>query len=197
MENVRYRMGMAEPRTRLSAESWATAALAAIGEGGLGAVAVEPIAARLGATKGSFYWHFANREALVAAALAQWEERHTGRVIAEVEATTEDPAQRLRVLFAAVTGHARADAIELGLLAAADHPLVGSVVERVARRRIDYLVGLFTALGFPAPEARRRGLWAYSTYLGNLQLTGRMPALLPTGKAATRYLDSVVAAMLR
>jgi Bacterial regulatory proteins, tetR family len=33
------------------------AALAAIAKGGLAAVAVEPLAARLGATKGSFYWH--------------------------------------------------------------------------------------------------------------------------------------------
>jgi AcrR family transcriptional regulator len=196
MENVRYRMVMAEPRTRLSAESWATAALDAIGEGGLAAVAVEPIAVRLGATKGSFYWHFANRDALVAAALAHWEERHTGRVIAEVEAAASDPAQRLRVLFAAVTGHARADAIELALLSAADHPLVGPVVERVARRRIDYLATLFAAVGFPAAEAKRRGLWAYSTYLGNLQLAGRMPGLRPAGKAATRYLDSIVDTML-
>jgi AcrR family transcriptional regulator len=189
-------MVMAEPRTRLTAQAWAAAALDAIGEGGLTAVAVEPIAARLGATKGSFYWHFANRDALVSAALSRWEERHTGRVIAEVEAAATDPVQRLRVLFTTVTGHARADAVELGLLSAADHPLVGPVVERVAARRIAYLVALFTAIGFPAAEAKRRGLWAYSTYLGNLQLAGRMPGLLPTGKAAARYLDSIVEALL-
>ena len=46
---------------RLSAEDWAVAALDVIAESGLAAVAVEPLAKRLGVTKGSFYWHFPSR----------------------------------------------------------------------------------------------------------------------------------------
>src|SRR5215831_599523 len=83
---------------RLSADDWAGAALAALAEGGLAAVAVEPLAARLGATKGSFYWHFANRSALQEAAVLRWEERHTEAVIARL-AGLADPAERLRRLF--------------------------------------------------------------------------------------------------
>ena len=56
----------------LTREDWTRAALLAIAEGGTGAVAVEPLAARLGATKGSFYWHFRSRSDLLAAALATW-----------------------------------------------------------------------------------------------------------------------------
>jgi len=41
----------------LSPDDWARTALAAIARGGIGAVAVETVAAALGATKGSFYWH--------------------------------------------------------------------------------------------------------------------------------------------
>ncbi|WP_412543871.1 TetR/AcrR family transcriptional regulator [Longispora sp. K20-0274] len=63
---------MVRQRRRLTAEDWAEAALLAFAEGGLAAVAVEPIATRLGATKGSFYWHFPHRDALVVAALALW-----------------------------------------------------------------------------------------------------------------------------
>ncbi|MGH3388225.1 MAG: TetR family transcriptional regulator, partial [Actinomadura sp.] len=47
---------MAERKTRLSRADWANAALEAIAEGGLAAVAIEPLATRLGTTKGSFYW---------------------------------------------------------------------------------------------------------------------------------------------
>ena len=54
-------------------EQWAEAALGAIATGGIKAVAVEPLAARLGVTKGSFYWHFADRRALIDAALERWE----------------------------------------------------------------------------------------------------------------------------
>jgi AcrR family transcriptional regulator len=70
-QTVRYRMGMAQ--RRLGAEDWTMAALAAIADGGLGMVAVEPLAARLGATKGSFYWHFTDRAALLDALLSEWE----------------------------------------------------------------------------------------------------------------------------
>ena len=44
-----------------------------IAEEGVAAVAVEALARRLGVTKGSFYWHFKNREALLQAALKRWE----------------------------------------------------------------------------------------------------------------------------
>ena len=47
------------PRSgRLSADDWAREALEQIAEAGVGSVAVEPLARRLGVTKGSFYWHF-------------------------------------------------------------------------------------------------------------------------------------------
>src|SRR3546814_6866850 len=58
---------------RLSAEDWAQAALDVVAESGVAAVAVEPLARRLGVTKGSFYWHYPSREALLEAALSRWE----------------------------------------------------------------------------------------------------------------------------
>ena len=58
---------------RLSADDWAQAALDLIAEQGVSAVAVEPLARRLGVTKGSFYWHFPSRDALLQAALERWE----------------------------------------------------------------------------------------------------------------------------
>ena len=58
-----------ERTARLSAEDWAQAALDQIAEQGVASVAVEPLARRLGVTKGSFYWHFPSREALLVAAL--------------------------------------------------------------------------------------------------------------------------------
>ena len=82
---------------RLSADDWAQAALDLIAEQGVAAVAVEPLARRLGVTKGSFYWHFPSREALLVAALERWE-----KVEQEVFSSLEpipDPRERLRALF--------------------------------------------------------------------------------------------------
>jgi AcrR family transcriptional regulator len=61
----------------LTATDWAEAALQLIAEAGLGALTVKALAARLGVTKGSFYWHFRGRSELLAAALNRWEQRAT------------------------------------------------------------------------------------------------------------------------
>ncbi len=152
-------MAMAQgAKRRLTADVWAAAALDALGEGGLAAVAVEPIAARLGATKGSFYWHFANRDALISAALALWETAHTDGVIATIEALP-DPVTQLRTLLSTVITAAERSRIDSSLLAVADHPLVAPVLRRVTERRIAYVAGLFERLGFPPAAARGRGCW--------------------------------------
>ena len=186
----------AQTRRRLSRAAWIEAAVGAIAEGGLAAVAVAPLATRLGATKGSFYWHFANREALVEAALANWEHSHTAAVIAEIEASSHDPLQQLRLLFRRVTELAARDRIELALLATADHPTVRPVLDRVTRRRIDFTAELFQRLGFSRAQAKRRALLAYSAYLGHAQLVHATPHLLPTAQTAKRgYLNDVLVAL--
>ncbi|RPF33053.1 TetR/AcrR family transcriptional regulator [Streptomyces sp. TLI_185] len=194
-------MGMAQrqqPRKpRLTARDWADAALTAVREGGgLAAVAVEPLATRLGTTKGSFYWHFTNREALIGAALARWVESNTDEIIAAVE-TEPDPEQRLRALFQRVTKPGAADPLELSLLASTDHPQVAAALRQVTERRIDYLTGLFTELGFGAEEARERGLMAYSFYLGHSQLGHAVPAVLPSAEEFPGYLGAAVGTLLR
>src|SRR5919205_1648721 len=84
----------------LTTADWISVAMEAIVEHGVTAVAVEPLAARLGATKGSFYHHFANRDALIVAALEDWETAQTETVIERLE-LIPDPAERLRAVLAA------------------------------------------------------------------------------------------------
>src|SRR5690606_6204362 len=90
--------GKPERSGRLSAEDWAQAALDLIAEQGVAAVAVEPLARRLGVTKGSFYWHFPSREALLQAALERWEHVEQEAVFGALE-RVPDPRERLRALF--------------------------------------------------------------------------------------------------
>ena len=174
------------------------AALEAFGSGGLAAVAVEPLAKQLGTTKGSFYWHFPNREALIGAALALWEQRSTSATIESLAAEV-DPAARLRLLFTRVSGYAGQSRVEANLLAAADHELVAPVLRRVVERRIAYVVGLFVEVGFPRAEAVRRGALAYAAYVGHDELAARLPGALPVHGATglARYVDSVLDLLLR
>ena len=191
----------------LTAEDWVRAAAEAIEEGGVGAVAVEPLARKLGVTKGSFYWHFENRDALLKAALERWEKEATEAVIAAVNQIS-DPRERLRQLLAEATteepldGHASgteiyfSDALELAISDAADDPLVRPVLRRVSERRIDYLEECYRALGLPPEEARHRALLVYAAYVGTLRLAREAPGRLPQGDDYLAYQQHFIAALV-
>ena len=155
---------------RLSAEDWAQAALDLIAEQGVAAVAVEPLARRLGVTKGSFYWHFPSREALLVAALERWEKVEQEEVFGQLEAIP-DPGQRLRALFDLVAHEARSHIIYSELLKALDHPVVKPVIGRVSARRLEYLTASFRQAGLNRSDARHRARLAYAAYVGFLQLS--------------------------
>ncbi len=159
-----------ERPNRLSALDWANAALDVIAEEGVAAVAVEPLARRLGVTKGSFYWHFPSREALLAAALDQWEAMEQETVFGKLEAFP-DPRERLRNLFQLVAHELRPHKIYSELLKALDHPVVRPVLARVSQRRMDYLAASFRQAGLPRLEAINRARLTYASYVGFLQLS--------------------------
>jgi AcrR family transcriptional regulator len=189
-------------RQSLTADDWTAVALDALARGGLASVAVEPLAKALGTTKGSFYWHFADRNALVAAVLERWERRDTDLVIATVE-KSGDVTERLRRLLGLVFGAVPdgsgpgAGSVELALQANATHPLVAPVLTRVTERRLGYLTALFTELGMSPARARDRGVLAYSAFLGHAQLAHSTPELLPRGRAFSAHVGRVVETLVR
>lgn len=154
---------------RLSADDWAQAALDLIAEQGVVAVAVEPLARRLGVTKGSFYWHFPSRDALLVAALERWEKLELETVWGQLEAVP-DPRQRLRALFEMVAHEFKSHVIYSELLKAADNAAVQPVIGRVSERRLDYLTAAFRQAGLGRTDAQHRARLAYSAYVGFLQL---------------------------
>lgn len=151
-------------------------------EGGLAAVAVEPVAVRLGVSKGSFYWHFANRQALVEAALAFWE-AGTEEIIAALEAIA-DPAERMRTLMGLAFGDQHDASISFRLISAADDPAVARVARRVTVRRLGVMQAALEQLGQSPEEARDRVVAGYSSYLG-------IAALLRLG-AIDRAPDAII-----
>ena len=186
----------ASGQRRLTRDDWITAALAAIADGGLAAVGVEPLAARLGATKGSFYWHFENRDALLEAAISRWEQETTTDVVAEITAARDAPASQFRRLVAGVIERAEQDRVGPALLASAAHPAVAPTLERITAARLNLITMVFRRLGFPPAQARRRALLAYSSYLGHGQLAHSTPGALPSTKAGRRaYLDDAIRAL--
>ena len=168
----------------LTAEDWIQAACQAIEAEGVGAVAVEPLAKKLGVTKGSFYWHFPSRDALLTATLEWWEKACTEAVIAVLEQIA-DPRERLERLAEEATTEQHTSthvsgpeiffshAFELAISDAADDPIVSPILRRVTARRIDYLEACYRALGLSPEEAPHRAVLVYAAYMGTLRLLAR------------------------
>ncbi len=124
------------PPGPLGPEAWLAAAWEELARGGVDRVRVEPLAARLGVTKGSFYWHFRDRAALLDALLADWERRATLEVIALVDASSEAPRERLAALLRLTTRAPRAPDLESAIRAWGAHdPRVAGRLARVDERR--------------------------------------------------------------
>jgi AcrR family transcriptional regulator len=165
-------------------------------EGGISAVAVEPLAVRVGASKGSFYWHFSGRAAVIEAALNAWEQRTT-RTIGDLHAV-QDPRQRVGRLFRSIFRDSSAVRLELALALEGDHPTVRRVVRRVTSRRLTFLGVAFGELGFERLEARRQAVAAYSAHLGVLALRASGCDFVPRRRAElTAYLDGLLDLLAR
>lgn len=154
---------------RLGRDEWVVAGLRALAESGVEAVRVERLAEALGVTKGSFYWHFADRQALLTAVLEAWKARATADVIAQVEAKGSDARTRMHELMTIVfSSDGRLDR-QVRAWAANDEA-AGVALAEIDAKRTGYLEKLFAGLGFERAEARARARFAYHALIGQFAL---------------------------
>lgn len=184
-------MGQARNRKAsgaLSTQDWALAALDEMADRGIDAVAVEALARKLGVTKGSFYWHFNNRDNLIRAALTEWEARETDVLLARAR-TEAEPAQRIRRLISEVNASRRASRLYLALSTASRPVFVRACVERVAARRFEFLRTCYLDLEHDEHAAHDWALMTFSVFLGSLQARHDIPGEWPAADSAafTRY----------
>jgi len=158
---------------------WLRAGLEALRKGGVGAVRVERLAGDVGVTKGSFYWHFRDRGALLDALLEFWAREMTDAEferLQELRAGEAGVALRARLLALAT------DVLEHGMgrydpavrAWARNDRKVAATVAQVDRRRVRALTAFFEEGGFGAAEAQVRARLFYTFLLGEPQV--RAPA---------------------
>jgi AcrR family transcriptional regulator len=86
-------------KVRTPREAWIDAALQALAAGGPDAVRVEALAKSLGVSKGGFYHHFKDRQALLEEVLDTWERGMVDDVIERVESESGEARDKLQRLF--------------------------------------------------------------------------------------------------
>jgi AcrR family transcriptional regulator len=155
---------------RLGRENWMRAARRALLKGGPASVSVEALAAELGVTKGSFYWHFRSREALLEALLQEWEEEKSILDSSIGKGSLQAGLNELfdvlrRTTVASERGESPSDA---AIFAWATHsPAVARRVNQEEQARIDLLARLV--------GDRERAEFIYLAYLGFLLRRRRKP----------------------
>jgi AcrR family transcriptional regulator len=152
-----------EDRASLGRDDWIDAAYQMLGEGGAAGLSVERLAARLGVTKGSFYWHFKDRADLLQALRGCWTEQ---LVIGRVEAAGGTPAEKIHNLLNIVIGTTRrhrGGSLELAMRSWARRDKeTARVVEAADQARIDYTARLFREQGLAPDEAEARSFMLYA-----------------------------------
>lgn len=151
---------------------WLDTAYELLVEGGVEAVKVMPLAERLGLSRTSFYWHFPDREALLAGLVDRWRAKNTGNLVARCEAPAATIAEAMLNLIDCWVDPALFDSrLEFAMRTwALTDPAVESAMTEADATRIAALAALFQRFGYDETEADTRARTLYLTQVGYIAL---------------------------
>lgn len=147
---------------RLTRERWVEAAIDLLTTHGVEGVRVEKLAKDLKVTKGSFYWHFKDRDELLEAMLEYWRRKNTLDIL-EYVGRAEDPAAKLDTLLQMPFKLAQSEPLALPMRLWARHdPRAEKVLAEIDELRVRMKAQILIARGFSPEEARARAVLLYS-----------------------------------
>jgi AcrR family transcriptional regulator len=157
--------GKAEPRAQLTPDDWIKAATELLILKSIDAVRVDVLAKLLNVTRGSFYWHFTDRDDLLKRVLVSWQEAQTEQIIARYQRQGVAAQDLIRELVE-LPFHGRAamkgSSVELAIRAwARRDDEARTIVDQVDAKRLAYITECFASLGFSAAEAKARAFVLY------------------------------------
>jgi AcrR family transcriptional regulator len=171
---------------RLTAQDWIDFALRTLAHEGFEALKADVLARKLGVSRGSFYWHFAELGAFHTRVIAHWKESTTEAIIADLE-RYPSREERLDVLLRRALGHQAP--LEVRMRAWADaNADAARAVREIDRRRTAYIERLLLEAGIAPPLAATRAQLLYWAYLG---------AALSRSRLTGDRLDRIVAELMR
>lgn len=152
-------------RAQLTPDDWIQAARDLLVDRSIDAVRVDVLAKILEVTRGSFYWHFTDRDDLLNRVLLSWQEEQTEQIIARYAKRGVESEALIQELVE-LPFHGRAamkgSSVELAIRAwARRDEMARRVVDAVDAKRLAYLEECFSALGFTTPEAKARAFLLY------------------------------------
>lgn len=150
-----YPVHMIASSKRLDRQNWLSTGFAALAEAGPQALKAEPLARKLGTTKGSFYWHFKDVPDYHAALLAAWEDHDQSHAQAQLD-RENTPVSKLRALAQSIADPKHDHPVEPAIRAwATGHAGAAQAVARIDTWRLSLAQALLTETGIGNPEMAR------------------------------------------
>jgi AcrR family transcriptional regulator len=167
-------------KDKMDRNAWVQAATEVLGEEGITGVRVEVLAKRFSVTKGSFYWHFKDRQDLLDAMLETWREGRIRDIRKQTEAKPGQEAERTKHVIEVYSAAKNRKGMQIELATrdwARRDAAVAAVVEEVDRIRLECAGKLFLASGCSEQEAATRSLLLYAYVFGQSLMSGAPPAV--------------------
>jgi AcrR family transcriptional regulator len=152
----------------LGRDDWTEAALKTLIEEGVDQVKVFRLADELGVTRGSFYWHFRNREALLATLLEAWEAKNTRAILARAKGPHSDLTSAVLDIFTLWVDRALFDpGLDFAIREWARRSAkVHDAVRQADDRRVKAIAGIYRRAGFARLDAFIRARILYFMQIG-------------------------------
>lgn len=162
----------AAPAPHVGRADWIGAALAALVEGGVGAVKVLALARRLGVSRSSFYWFFRSRADLLDRLLEHWRQTNTRAILDRAALPAPSIGAGVLNIFACWIDASLFDPrLDFAVREwARSAPAVRRAVAAADRARVAAIAGLFARHGYDEREAFIRARVLYFMQIGYYSL---------------------------
>jgi AcrR family transcriptional regulator len=159
----------APTRPTLDRNAWIEFATNVLAEEGVDGLRIEVLARKLNVTKGSFYWHFKDRQALLNAVITAWRDARVADVEQQVAIPASEANAQIRRIMDHYANHPNPQRMRTELALrdwARRSPQVAAAVETVDQARLQNATRLFSLAGYTDEEAHTRALLMFTHVFG-------------------------------
>ncbi len=163
-------------RTQLQRFDWLKKALQIFINEGIDAVRITRLADELSVTRGSFYWHFENREELIEALVCYWRDKNTAAITRAMD-NASSLSNGIFEFFETCIDTSRFDPrLDLAVREwARRSPQIRNQVDRADKLRIESFQSFYARFGYDMPDALIRARTIYFSQIGFYALDVQEP----------------------
>ena len=158
---------VAAERSQLQRFDWLLAALELFIAEGIEAVRITRLADVLGVTRGSFYWHFTNRDDLIESLVTYWRDKNTSVIIEAVNSATSLSDGIFNFFDTCVDSNQFDPRLDLAIREWARRSEdIRQQIDMADSTRVKAITNLFSRYAYPMPEAFIRARVIYFAQIG-------------------------------